>query len=283
MIKIVADSTCDLSPEIIEKTNITISPTYVVSNDKYYKDGVDIAPEDVFKIFETEGAACKTTAANVYDYEEIYSEYASEYDDIIQICIGSEFSCCYQNACIAAKSFKNVHVINSVNLSTGFGYLVYEAALMAKDGTDAETICKKIEGTVPYIDTSFVINKLDYLYKGGRCSGLEAIGAMLFNIKPCIEVLNGKMDVGRKYRGKLEQCIEKYIKDRFENNGDIDYKRVFVTHSLRSDEILNNAIELIKGYANFEEIITTTAGCAVSTHCGPNTLGVIYKRKTPKK
>ena len=282
MIKIVADSTCDLSPEIVEKMDITISPTYVVSNGKYYKDGIDIMPEDVFKIFETEGAACKTTAANVFDYEEIYSEFATKYDNIIQICIGSEFSSCYQNACIAAKSFKNVHVINPMNLSTGFGYLVYEAALMAKEGADIETICKKIKDMSPYIDTSFIINKLDYLHKGGRCSGLEAIGAMLLNIKPCIEVLNGKMDVGRKYRGRLEQCIEKYIKDRFEDNDDIDYKRVFVTHSLRSDEALNNAIELIKSCANFEEIITTTAGCAVSTHCGPNTLGVIYKRKTPK-
>lgn len=283
MIKITADSTCDLSPEIIEKMDITLTPLYILVDDKTFQDGVDIRPQDVFRYMEKEGKTCRTAAVNVFDYARIFADLASKYDAVIQICIGSEFSSCYQNASIAAQDFKNVYVIDSRNLSTGSGYIVYEAALMAREGIEPEEICRRLEEIIPMVDTSFVIDQLDYLYKGGRCSGLEAVGAKILQIKPCIEVLDGKMVVGKKYRGSFELCLEKYVKDRLQSVKDIDCSRIFVTYSTCPEETVDKVKEAIRRYGDFKEIIETRAGCTVSSHCGPNTLGIIFKRQKRKE
>jgi DegV family protein with EDD domain len=282
MIKITADSTCDLSAEILKSLEITLIPLYILVGENSFRDGVDIEPSDIFNYVDNEGKTCKTAAINAYDYQSFFAELAPKYEAIIHICIGSEFSSCYQNAALVAKNFENVYVIDSQNLSTGSGHLVYEAALMAREGKSAEEICNQLEELAPKVDASFVIECLDYLHKGGRCSGLEAFGAKLIQIKPCIEVRNGKMAVGKKYRGSFERCLDQYVKDRLLENDDIDYSRLFITYSSCPEPVLAKVEDAIRRYADFAEIIQTKAGCTVCSHCGPNTLGILFKRKNKK-
>lgn len=283
MIKITADSTCDLSPDILKSMEITLAPLYIMVGEKSFRDGVDITPADVFNYVDKEGKTCKTAAINAYDYQLFFAELAPKYEAVIHICIGSAFSSCYQNAALVAKNFDNVYVIDSENLSTGSGHLVYEAVLMAREGMKAEEICAKLEELIPKVDTSFVIEHLDYLHKGGRCSGLEAFGARLIQIKPCIEVRKGKMVVGKKYRGSFERCLDQYIGDRLSGKDDIDYSRLFITYSTCPEPILAKVEDAVNRYANFKEIIKTKAGCTVCSHCGPNTLGILFKRINNKK
>lgn len=278
MIKITADSTCDLSPELIEEMHITLVPIHIIVDDRTYNDGVDITPEDIFRFVEEEGRQCKTAAVNVYEYVSIFEELSPKHEAVIHISLGSGFSSTHQNARIAAQQFDNVYVIDSQNLSTGSGHLVYDAALMAKEGRSAEEICRKLEQMVPKIEASFVIDKLDYLHKGGRCSGLEALGAKLLQIKPCIEVIDGRMDVGKKYRGNLGRCLEHYVRDRLKGRTDIDYSRLFITYSSCPEDILNRVKSVVQELSQFEEIIVTKAGCTVTSHCGPNTLGILFKK-----
>jgi len=286
MIKIMADSTCDLSPQMLEAYDITLVPLHImVDGGEDYTDGVNITPLQVVNYVENENRLCKTAAVNVFEYQELFDQYASKYDAVIHISLGSQFSSCYQNAKLAATNFSNVYVIDSQNLSTGQGHIVYAAVKMAKQGLSAPEICAQLQELVPKVDASFVIDSLEYLHKGGRCSGLEAFGARLLSIKPCIEVVNGKMIVGKKYRGSFERCLEQYVKERLANNDDIDYSTIFITHSPLSDSerVVEKVREIIQTYANFEEIIVTNAGCTITCHCGPNTLGILYLRKSPKQ
>ncbi|MFC5542686.1 MAG: DegV family protein [Bacilli bacterium] len=282
MIKITADSTCDLSPQIIEQFDISLMPLHVLIDDEDFRDGIDIEPKDIFRYVGQEGKSCKTAAVNTFEYENFFKEFSQNYDAVIHISLGSGFSSCCQNAKMAAQQFDNVYVVDSQNLSTGSGHIVYEAALMAQEGVQPEEIVKHLEEVAPKVDASFVIDTMEYLRKGGRCSGIEAFGATLLRIKPSIEVVDGKMIVGKKYRGNFDRCIVNYVKDRLENNNDIDYSRVFITHSYCSPETVQKVREAVETYANFEQIIETTAGCTISSHCGPNTLGILYKRKSKK-
>lgn len=279
MIKITADSTCDLSPEILQQLDISLVPLHVLIDEEEFLDGVNITPLEIFKYVGEQGKTCKTAAVNTFEYEDFFKKFASEYDAVIHINIGSDFSSCYQNARIAAENFDNVYVINSNNLSTGSGHIVYEAAMMAKEGMAASDICEKLEQLVPKVDASFVIDKMDYLRHGGRCTGVEAFGATLLKIKPSIEVTDGKMTVGKKYRGNFARCLEHYVKDKLENNEHIDRKRLFITHSHCSPETVEKVKSEVSKYVTFDEVIETTAGCTISTHCGPNTLGILFLRK----
>ncbi len=282
MIKITADSTCDLSPEILDKFNISLAPLHILVGSDDYRDGVDITSADIFRFVDKEGKTCQTAAVNVYEYENLFSEYAASHDAVIHICISAEFSSCYEHAQLAAKKFNNVYVIDSRNLSSGQGHVVCDAAELAQEITDPEEICRRLEETIPRIDASFVIDKLDYLYKGGRCSGLEALGAKIFMLKPCIEVVNGKMKVGKKYRGGFKASLKQYVRDRLEGVQDIDTSRIFITHPHCSPKTVETVKEAILAYADFDEIIVTKAGCTISGHCGPDTLGILYKRKSAK-
>ncbi|MEA4901751.1 DegV family protein [Desulfitobacterium sp.] len=282
MIKITADSTCDLSPEILKAMDITLVPLSIIMNDKDFHDGVDITPAYIFNSVERQETECKTAAVNVYEYECLFNELSPRYEAVIHICLSSGFSTCYQNAVLASRKFENVYVVDSRNLSSGSGLIVLDAAEMAREGNEPEEICRSLEMSVPKVDASFVIDRLDYLYKGGRCSGLEVVGAKLLQIKPCIEVVDGKMKVGKKYRGSFEHCLENYVKDRLISSEDIDYSRVFITHPMCSPETIARVRETICRYADFDEIIETNAGCTISSHCGPNTLGILFKRKHRK-
>ncbi|MDD4263912.1 MAG: DegV family protein [Firmicutes bacterium] len=283
MIKVTADSTCDLSPDILKSLGITLVPLSILVEDKAYKVGIDIKPSDIFHYVEKENKICKTAAVNSYEYYNLFKKLRKDYDAIIHVSISSDFSSCYQNATIAAAEFEHVYVIDSRNLSTGSGHIALDAAIMAKEGESVEKICQKLEETASMVDASFVINTLDYLHKGGRCSGLEVFGANLLKIKPSIEVVNGKMKVGKKYRGNFNLCLENYIRDKFAVTDDINTSRLFITHSPVPEGTVELVKDLISSYVTFDEIIDTDAGCTVSSHCGPNTLGVLFKRHSVKQ
>ena len=278
-IKITADSTCDLSLEIIERYNIDILPLYVVENEKSLRDGIDVSPEDIFDFVEKTGGSVSTSAVNTNDYINYFTKIKKNYDAIIHINISSEFSSCYQNALIAAETVGNVYPVDSRNLSTGSGHIVVEAAEMAESGASPEEIVSAMKELTKKVEASFFIEKLDYLRRGGRCSALTALGANLLSLHPCIEVKDGKMGVGKKYRGNMEKVAEQYVKDRLEGRTDIKTDRIFVTHSPSDRELVEFVKAEIPKYMKFDEIIETDAGCTVSSHCGPNTIGILFKRK----
>ncbi|MCH5325565.1 MAG: DegV family protein [Eubacterium sp.] len=278
-IKITADSTCDLSPGLTEKYGIQILPLYIVKEGKSYKDMEEIVPQDIFDHVSAGGDITSTAAINADDYINYFKPLSEQYDAVIHIDISSDFSSCYQNACIAANEFENVYVIDSRNLSTGSGLLVLEAAEMAQAGESAEKIVNRLNNLALKVEASFVIDKLDYLRKGGRCSALAALGANLLSLRPCIEVVDGKMKVGKKYRGNFEKCIDQYVKERLEGRFDISKKRIFITHTPTAPGLADAVRRAIVKYVQFDEILETNAGCTVSSHCGPSTLGILFIRE----
>ncbi len=278
-IKILSDSTCDLSQELLEKYNITLMPLTVIKNGEAFSDGVTIQPADIFAHVAAGGDLCTTTALNVGEYEQCFAKYASEYDAVVHINIGSGFSSCYQNACLAAEDFENVYVIDSRNLSTGQGLVVLKACELAKDCVDLDDLQKELQAFTERVEASFLLDQLAYMVKGGRCSSAAALGANLLNLKPCIEVKNGKMSVVKKYRGNIAKCIGSYVKDRLADRDDLDRTHLFVTRTPVSQECLDTVTEAVNTYGDFENIYWTEAGCTVSCHCGPGTLGVLFVRK----
>lgn len=278
-IKITSDSTCDLSPELIEKYNITIQPLTVIKGGEPFADGVDILPKDIFAHIDAGGELCSTTAVNVGEYESLFAELSKEYDGVIHINIGSGFSSCYQNASLAAEDFENVRVIDSMNLSTGQGLIVLKACELAQTCTDLDEIKAQLDAFAPKIESSFLLEQLKYMVKGGRCSSAAALGANLLNLKPCIEVRDGKMSVVKKYRGNYTKCLASYVKDRLADREDLDRGTLFITHSPVTDDCKAAVEAAIAEYAHFENIYWTDAGCTVSCHCGPGTLGVLFARK----
>lgn len=279
-VKIISDSTCDLSKKIIEKYDIDITPLIVSLGEKNGKDGVDITPEDIYRYVNETGRLSKTGAVNIEEYEKVFKKWLDSGYEIVQFCIGSLFSSSYQNACIAAEELKGVHVVDTGNLSSGQGLIVVRAAELATEGATAEKIVSECMNMIDRVEASFVVDSIDYLYKGGRCSSLAALGANLFHIKPCIEVKDGKMTAAKKYRGNINRVIKNYVEDRLAGRTDIDPKRIFITHSKCDDEILKKVYDMIRTLQpDIEEIYDTTAGATVTTHCGPGTCGVLFVRK----
>ena len=278
-VKIISDSTCDLSPELLERYDIAITPLCVIKDGKEFHDGVDITPADIFTHVDGGGELCSTAAVSQFEYTQMFTRYAKEYDEVVQINIGSNFSCCYQNACLAAQEFDNVFVVDSENLSTGQGLLVVSAAKLAQQGVSGIEIAERVRALVPKVETSFLIDRLDYMQKGGRCSTVAALGANLLKLKPCIEVREGKMSVCKKYRGSFEKCIRQYVKERLDGREDIATELVFITHAAADTNVVAAAKEETVQYGSFEEVEETQAGCTVSCHCGPNTLGILFVRK----
>lgn len=280
-ILIASDSTTDLSPEQIEKYEIKIIPMGVTMGGKSYTDGVDINPDMIYDMYNQTGELPKTSAINVAQFEEFFEQYTSMGYSIVLFTISSEMSSTFSNARLAAEEYPNVHVVDTKNLSTGGGLLLVHAAEMAAAGNSAEEIVKECEALAPCVDASFVIDSLEFLYKGGRCTALEAFGANLLNLKPCIMVKGGKMGVGKKYRGKFERILPMYIQDRIGDGSGIRPEYVFVTHAGCDKEVVDACIERVKSIGYFENVLTSRAGCTVSSHCGRNTLGVLFIRKEP--
>ena len=275
-IKISADSTCDLSPELIETYNIGITPLYIEKGGQNCRDGMDITPQEIFDYVRSGKGVCRTAAVNMGDYTAFFKKCRENYDAVIHFNISSDFSSCYQNACTAAAEFENVYVVESRNLSTGIALLVLDAAERAEKGEDPEEIAALMRETAKKVEASFVIDTLFYLQKGGRCSSVAVLGANLLKLRPAIEVKDGRMGVCKKYRGTFEACVKAYIKDRLQGKTQLDLRRVFITHSGVPDEIIETAKAAVLSYQNFEEICVTRAGCTVSSHCGPGTIGVLF-------
>ncbi len=276
---ITSDSTTDLSPELKERYNIHTLPLGVTLGEKTYFDGVDINPDDIYEHHRKTGELPKTAAANISDCTQFFKPFAEEGKTVIHFALSSEMSSTYNNCRLAAMEFENIFVINTKNLSTGGGLLVIAAAEMAAKGMSAEDIVAEIEKLIPCVDASFIIDNLDYLHKGGRCSALAVLGANLLKLKPCIEVKNGSMGVGKKYRGKFGDVLLTYAKERIGDGSDIDLDRVFVTHAGCDMEIVENVVNEVKSLAPFKEVFLTRAGCTISSHCGADTLGVLFIRK----
>ena len=277
-IKILSDSTCDLSPALLAENDISLVPLTVVKGSEQFKDGVTITAADIFAHVAAGGDLCSTAANSIGEYADIFEQY-TDYDGVIQITIGSGFSSCYQNATLAAEDYPNVRVVDSQNLSTGQGLVVLKACELAKTATDLDALADEIRAYTEKVEASFLVDKLDYLAKGGRCSAVAALGANLLNLKPCIEVRNGKMGVVKKYRGKYEKCLASYVKERLAGREDIDRKTLFVTKTEVSDACYEAVMAAVAENGNFENTYETTAGCTVSCHCGPGTLGVLFVRK----
>ena len=278
---ITCDSSCDIGSKLCERYQIKLNPFRINLGTETFIDGVNVTPDDLYAYYGKTGQLPKTSATNVAEHEDFFRENLKEADELVFFTISSGFSVNYQNACIAAEAFDNVYVIDSSNLSTGVGLLVLAAADLANQGLSAGEIVSEIEKMRPNVNASFVIDSLEFLYKGGRCSALTALGANLLKLKPCIEVKNGTMGVGRKYRGRFADVLLAYTKDRLANLENMITDRVFITHAGCAPEVVQAVEQLVKEIAPFQEVFVTRAGSTVSTHCGANTLGVLFIQKTP--
>lgn len=278
-IKITADSTCDLPISQLEKYNISVCPLNIIKDGESLLDNITITPADIFSHVAAGGDLCSTAAGNIGDYQAFFSKFTDEYDGIIHISLGSGFSSSYQNACIAASDFENVRVVDSQNLSTGHGLVVLKACDLIQDSSDLDSIQTQLQEFTTRVEASFVLNQLSYMVKGGRCSAAAALGANLLNLKPCIEVKDGKMGVVKKYRGNYAKCLSSYVSDRLLDREDIEKGRLFITYTTITDDALAAVKEGVECAGAFEEVIECTAGCTVSCHCGPETLGVLFIRK----
>lgn len=274
-----ADSTCDISGELLERYKAELMPLHIVLEDKSYDDGVNIKPDDIYENFAKTGKLPKTAAINTQEYIDKFKPLIEKGYDIIHINLGSAISSSYQNCVTAAKEFDgHVYPIDSCNLSSGSGHLVIETAKRIAKGMSAFDIVEEIKKLIPKCHSSFIIDKLDYLRAGGRCSTLAMLGANLLKLKPCIEVSNkdGSMTVGKKYRGKLENVLVKYVHEQLEKYDNIRNDKIFITHA----GIGNEYVEIVKSELEklhyFTEIFIERASCTISSHCGPGTLGILF-------
>lgn len=274
-----ADSTCDLSSEQVESNNIRIIPLHIELGGKEYLDGEDVTPDDIYAYVYAGGDLAATAAVNPDEYAARFKQWSSEYDFVIHINISADFSSCYQNAGLAAEGFDNVYVVDSRNLSTGHGLVVMEACRLAEEGLAPEEIVEKLNELTGRVEASFIVEHLSYLRKGGRCSSIAALGANMLKLRPCIEVRDGKMAVGKKYRGNFDKCLQAYIHDKIAGRTDLDLRRIFITHSKLPDKTLQLAAQTVRELQSFSEVCDTDASCTVCTHCGPGTIGVLFIRK----
>lgn len=278
-LKITCDSTCDLNPEQYNRYDISVIPLSVAMGDKLYRDGVDVKPEELFSYVEETGKLPTTSAISVGEYEDFFRPFVEEGYEVVHINLSSELSSSHQNARIAAQELGNVFVVDSRSLSTGSGHLVILAAELASSGYDGAYIAKSLDDMKGQLDVSFVLQTLDYLHKGGRCSGLARFGANMLKLRPEIVMENGTLHVGKMYRGTMEKTILDYIRGRLENEKAVNCDRIFVTHSGVPEEIVEKAVALVKELRPFEEVVVTVAGSTISCHCGPACIGVLFFRK----
>lgn len=277
IIKITADSTCDLSPELIERYGVGIMSLSVTMGDGNYRDGVDIKPQDIFSFVKESGTLPKTSAPPSEAYVEFFEGVMKEADAVIHFNISSKASSSYENASYAAKVFRGkVFVIDSLALSTGQGLLVLKACDLAAEGKKPKEIVDIINGLRSHVNTSFVPDALDYLHKGGRCSLASLMGAKVLKLHPMIDMKDGQLYAKKKYMGNLERCLRNYVNDLAQSYPHYDNTRCFITHSSCEPEVVEKVREQVKELFDFKEILETTAGCVVTSHCGKNTLGVLF-------
>ena len=278
MIKITTDSTCDLPAKVLEQHNISVIPLGIVKGDRLYRDGVDIRISDIAAHVDAGGELTTTNAVNIADYETFFRKYMETYDAVIHLNIGPGFSSCYQNARLAAEEVPGVYVVSSDNLSIGHGAMVLAAAEAAEAGKSVGEILDMLEDLAKRVEMSFVLDRLDYMKKGGRCSSVAALGANLLKLHPCIEVIDDKMTVTKKYRGSIEKVVADYIRERLEGRMDLDTDRIIVVDGCEDDHLTAIARAYLEQDGRFGEIIESKVGCTVFAHSGPNVLGLALIR-----
>ena len=278
-VKIIADSTCDLSKDLLEKYDISVLPLHIVLGDKEYKDGLEISPDEIYEWSNANKEAPKTSAASISDTIDIYSKYLKNYDEIICFSISGQMSTTVNVMRMAAEELDSedrIHIIDSENLSTGGGLLVIEAAIMAKEGKIAKEIVEAVNQLKPYVRASFIVDTLTFLHRGGRCSGVAALAGGALKLHPKFVVENGGMKPDKKYRGKMNSAILTYVKDLEPQIQNAKSDRVFITHSGCEKETIESVRQYLSELGHFEEILITRAGGVISSHCGPGTLGVLF-------
>ena len=276
-----ADSTCDLGAELIEKYNVHIMPLHVTVEEETYDDGGNITPDDIYAIYAEKKILPKTAAINMDEVLEFVTPFIEAGNDVLCLTLGSGLSTTYNSFRLAAMETEGLYVIDSNSLSTGNGLLVVAAAERIAAGMPIEQIVEEVSALSQKVEASFVVDNLEFLHKGGRCSAIAMLGANVLKLKPCIEVSNdgGKMGVSKKYRGTLERVLEEYVADRLAGREDICTDRIFITHSGISEERIAIVKAAIEKHMPFGEIYVTRAGCTISSHCGPNTLGILFVRR----
>lgn len=275
-----SDSTCDLSDELVSKYSVRIFPLSVILGSATYKDKLEIMPKDIFEYFEKTGELPKTAAPSVEEYEEFFKQFVEQGDTLIHFNISSKASGSYGFALAAAEKFKGkVWVIDTHALSTGQGLLVLKACDMRDEGKSAEEIYNYILSIRDKVNTSFIPDTLLYLYKGGRCSTLSYYGAKVLSIHPMISMKDGQLYPKKKYIGKMTRCLKNYIQDLAAEYKNYDQTRCFITHSNADEELVQEAREMVRDMFHFDVVLETVAGSIITSHCGRNTIGVLFITK----
>lgn len=267
------DSPADVPAEIRERYDVRVIPLHIILDDDCFEDGVNIQPDDLYAFYKKTGRLPKTSAVSVAEYTDFFKELTQDGSSVVHISFSSALSATHQNARLAAEDFDNVYIVDSKSLSTGIALLAIKAAQLAQDGLDAKTIAHEMEYKREKVVTTFILDKLEFLYKGGRCSGVAMLGANVLGIKPSIVMVDGKLQVGKKYRGKLENCQMQYVRDLLEQYaGRIDTDRAFLSRTAGvSDEQMKALQKEIHKTLKFKEYIVSTVGCTITSHCGERT------------
>ena len=276
------DSTCDLTPQLLERFRIRTIPLTIQSGEQVFPDDGSYTSADLYDGYRRDGTLPKTSAISPEEFRSFFSAILDEGFDIVHIDISSDLSCTCQNAVMAAQELADkgeIHVVDSRQLSTGGGLLALQGAKLRDDGMAASDIAAELRRLAPLSDTSFVLDTLEYMWKGGRCSGVTALGANMLKLKPSLEIRDGKLVVCKKYRGAMEKVYRQYVTERLADKAVVD-DWAFITHSGEvSEKTLQELTALVRELAPFKEVFVTQAGCTVSSHCGPGTLGVLFLRQ----
>ena len=276
---ITTDSVCDMPKELLERYQVRMIPLTISEGDHSYKDGVDFTPDDIYELYDSQHLLPKTSAISPQEFIDFFTPLTQDGSEVVHIDISSACSATYQNACMAASELEGVYPVDSLHLTLGQGLLVIEACRLRDAGLSAREIAEQLPAYREKIVTSFVVDTLEYLWKGGRCSGLTAFGANLLQVRPCLELREGEIKVARKYRGTMQKVYTQYIRD-YLSRENIDTRMGFLVHSGRiSQETLDQLRQLILELVPFSEVPIVRAGCTVTSHCGPGTIGVIFAAK----
>lgn len=278
-ILISSDTTCDLPQSIIDENGISLCPITILLGTEEHRDTIDIDANGVLEYVEKTNVLPKTAATAIYAYKEYFEKLLENNEQVIHFCISSKASSCYSNAVKAAEELKNVFVVDSYSLSSGQGIQLLEACDLLKEGKTAEEIIGEIEAKRDKSQISFVVDRLDFLHKGGRCSSVAMVASKVLKIHPSIAISDGALGVKKKYMGNMARCLTQYVKDIADENPNYDPKRCFITHSPSDRELVDLVADGVKNLFKFDEIIETTAGSTVTSHCGYNTIGVIFYNK----
>lgn len=277
---ITSDSTCDLTPELLERFNVKTAPLHVLLGEDTYLDGVNFTQEMIFERYAKDKTLPRTAAVSPQEFTDFFTPLVEAGYEVIFLSISSGLSGTYQNAVIAAQDLPGIYPIDTHKLTTGVGEMVLAACKMRDEGMDASSIAKAMEEMIPRVNVSFVIDTLEYMWKGGRCTGVAAFGANLLNLKPCIEMRDGKLEVCKKYRGNIEKVYHKYITERLSAQP-VDPNYIFITTSNQPSPELAQQLEntVCAAVPDVKEVLFTRTGCTVTSHCGPGTLGVLFLEK----